>query len=108
MAACVGGRSQRKSAVQNNTESRFSSWVLKRIEQKMIRKNCPEKNTSFVVFYAILGLQSGPQNSPNDQKNPFQRLLTAQSAVKINTESEISSSVIKNIQQKESKTWAPE
>ena len=77
MAAFVGGRSRRKSAVQNNTESRFSSWVIKRIGKKDPKKS-PEKNTSFVVFYAIFGLQTGPQNVPNDQKTPFQRLLTAQ------------------------------
>ena len=47
--AFVGGRSRRKSAVKNNTESRFSSWVIKRIQEKD-PKNGPEKNTCFVDF----------------------------------------------------------
>ena len=59
----MGARSRRKSAVQDNTESRFSSWVIKRIHRNDPKKG-PEKNTCFVDFDANCGLQTGPQNGP--------------------------------------------
>ena len=78
--------SRRKSAVENNTESRFSSLVIKRIQEK-IPKNGLDNNTIVVEFQANFGLQNCRQNQRPDYSQAFVGARSRRkSAVQDNTE----------------------